>query len=151
MKSQVLHTVWCNISCEDVGEMWNWSLLGVQLLKNVKSPTKVRSLYAEDENFSRIADSLVAISDPGTLSLLYQGATLSRIDTAEIRIWRHFRWSAEIRIWRHFRWSAEIRIWCHFHWSAFVAMDVQLSESRDKISPPSSIFLVHNLCCGKCI
>ena len=30
MKSQVLHTVWCNISCEAAGEIWNWSLLGVK-------------------------------------------------------------------------------------------------------------------------
>ena len=29
MKSQVLHTVWCNISGEAAGEIWNWSLLGV--------------------------------------------------------------------------------------------------------------------------
>ena len=28
MKSQVLHTVWCNISCEAAGEIW--SLLGVR-------------------------------------------------------------------------------------------------------------------------
>ena len=31
--------------------------------------------------------------------------------------------TTEIRIWRHFRWSAEIRIWPHFHWSAFVTVD----------------------------
>ena len=31
--------------------------------------------------------------------------------------------------------TVEIRIWRHVHWSAFVAMDVSLSESRDKISP----------------
>ena len=30
MKSQVLHTVWWNISGEAVGEIWNWSLLGVK-------------------------------------------------------------------------------------------------------------------------
>ena len=29
MKSQVLHTVWCNISGEAAGEILNWSLLGV--------------------------------------------------------------------------------------------------------------------------
>ena len=32
MKSQVLHTVWCNISAEAAGEIWNWSLLGVKRL-----------------------------------------------------------------------------------------------------------------------
>ena len=31
--------------------------------------------------------------------------------------------------------TAQIRIWRHLHWSAFVDMVVQLSESRDKISP----------------
>ena len=30
MKSQVLHTVWCNISGEAAGEIWNWSYLGVK-------------------------------------------------------------------------------------------------------------------------
>ena len=28
MKNQVLHTVWCNISAEAAGEIWDWSLLG---------------------------------------------------------------------------------------------------------------------------
>ena len=30
MKSQVLHTVWCNISGEAAGEIGDWSLLGVK-------------------------------------------------------------------------------------------------------------------------
>ena len=30
MKSQVLPTVWCNISGEAAGEIWNWSLLEVK-------------------------------------------------------------------------------------------------------------------------
>ena len=30
MKSQVLHTVWCNISGEAAEESWCWSLLGVK-------------------------------------------------------------------------------------------------------------------------
>ena len=29
MKNQVFHTVWCNISVEAAGVIWNWSLLGV--------------------------------------------------------------------------------------------------------------------------
>ena len=32
MKSQVLHTVWCNISGEAAGEICNWSLLGVKAI-----------------------------------------------------------------------------------------------------------------------
>ena len=30
MKSQVLHTVWRNISCEAAGEIWQLSLSGVK-------------------------------------------------------------------------------------------------------------------------
>ena len=30
IKSQVLHTAWCNISGEAAGEIWHWSLLGVK-------------------------------------------------------------------------------------------------------------------------
>ena len=30
MKSQVLHTVWCHISCDSAGEFWRWSLSGVK-------------------------------------------------------------------------------------------------------------------------
>ena len=30
MKGQVLHAVWYNIPCEAVGEIWNWSLLGMK-------------------------------------------------------------------------------------------------------------------------
>ena len=33
MKSQVLHTVWCNISGQAAGEIWHWSLLGVKGLQ----------------------------------------------------------------------------------------------------------------------
>ena len=33
MKSQVLHTVWCNITGEAAGEIWIWSLLGVKGLR----------------------------------------------------------------------------------------------------------------------
>ena len=32
MKSQVLHSVWCNISGEAAGEIWTWPLLGVKEL-----------------------------------------------------------------------------------------------------------------------
>ena len=30
MQSQVLHTVWCNISGQAAGEIQNWSVLGVK-------------------------------------------------------------------------------------------------------------------------
>ena len=32
MKSQVLHTVWCNVSGEAAGEIWSWSLKVLRLL-----------------------------------------------------------------------------------------------------------------------
>ena len=38
MKSQVLLTVWCNISGEAGGEIWHWSLLGVKGLNVKTSP-----------------------------------------------------------------------------------------------------------------
>ena len=34
MKSQVLLTVWCNISGEAAGEIWHWSLSGVKGLRS---------------------------------------------------------------------------------------------------------------------
>ena len=39
-------------------------------------------------------------------------------------------WAGERCTQRH----AEIRIWRHFHWSAFVAMNVSIGESREKLS-----------------
>ena len=42
MKSQVLHTVWCNISGEAAGEIWNWSLLGV---KGLRAAPTAHALY----------------------------------------------------------------------------------------------------------
>ena len=33
MKSQVLNIVWCHITGEAAGELWNWSVLGVKGLK----------------------------------------------------------------------------------------------------------------------
>ena len=37
MKTQVLHTVWCIISGEAAGEIWNWSLMGVKWLTNTST------------------------------------------------------------------------------------------------------------------
>ena len=50
--------------------------------------------------------------------------------------------------------TSEIRIWRHFHWSAFVLMATNVTrwESRYNFtSSASSIFLVHDLCCDKYI
>ena len=44
MKSQVLHTVWCNISGEAAGGIWNWSLLGVKGLAGITEAKRLRIL-----------------------------------------------------------------------------------------------------------
>ena len=44
MKTQVLHTVWCNISGEAAGEIWNWSLSGVKGLKGGGSCLQMQPL-----------------------------------------------------------------------------------------------------------
>ena len=67
MKSQVLHTVWCNISGEAAGEFWHWSLLGVKGLR-VKTLSSNRSVQGLSwtTNFSlqflRFLDSTVVKS-----------------------------------------------------------------------------------------
>ena len=38
MKSQVLHTVWCNMTGEATGEIWTWSLVGVKGLTDYQWP-----------------------------------------------------------------------------------------------------------------
>ena len=65
MKSQVLHTVWCNIAGEAAGEIWNWSLLGVKGLTwicviSLNGPTgwtrlagKRRTVETQYEKWSR--------------------------------------------------------------------------------------------------
>ena len=40
MKSQALHTVWCNISVEDAGEIWNWPSLGANRFHEPVDSTK---------------------------------------------------------------------------------------------------------------
>ena len=41
MKSQVLLTVWCHISCEAAGEFWHWSLSGVKGLICLGIPVSI--------------------------------------------------------------------------------------------------------------
>ena len=44
MKSQVLHTVWCNMTGEATGEIWTWSLLGVNVhVRRVFVPVPVQA------------------------------------------------------------------------------------------------------------
>ena len=48
MKNQVLYTVWCHISGEAAGEIWNWSFLGVRGLKgqiNQTTPKTIELLH----------------------------------------------------------------------------------------------------------
>ena len=55
MKSQVLHTVWCSISGEAAGEIWNWALLGVKGLK-------VESVTSELVSVIQIASRISTLS-----------------------------------------------------------------------------------------
>ena len=72
MKSQVLHTVWCHISCEAAGEFWHWSLSGVKGLRaaackyrefTVKSEISDPVIFCPKkpfaELFSKIANKLL--------------------------------------------------------------------------------------------
>ena len=52
MKSQVLHTVWYNISGEAVGEIWNWSLLGVKGLNEICTETVGKMVAYQHESRS---------------------------------------------------------------------------------------------------
>ena len=67
MKSQVLHTVWCNISGEVTGEIRNWSLLGVEGIKEYCScmweveNALLLNIWCQAYNFRR------ATSNPTTL------------------------------------------------------------------------------------
>ena len=45
MESQVIHTVWCNISGEAAGEIWNWSLLGVKRLSPCQTVLPTRAKF----------------------------------------------------------------------------------------------------------
>ena len=63
MKSQVLHTVWCNISGEAAGEIWNWSLLGVKGLTAIQhysysfpgSSSRYSSVFLWREKTARVS------------------------------------------------------------------------------------------------
>ena len=53
MKSQVLHTVWCNISGDAVGEIWNWSFLG---MKRLTSSTHTNLTILDRAGLARCPD-----------------------------------------------------------------------------------------------
>ena len=46
MKRQVLHTVWCNISGEAAGGIWNWSLLEVKVSSKMSDSRIIRVRWA---------------------------------------------------------------------------------------------------------
>ena len=57
MKSQVLHTVWCHISCEAAGEFWHWSLSGVKGLtkRNKERMTIIRRKeWMNEKKYGRV-------------------------------------------------------------------------------------------------
>ena len=56
MKSQVLHTVWCNNSDEAAGEIWNWSPSGAKGLKNCAHATyPSQTVPWSRQNFRQVA------------------------------------------------------------------------------------------------
>ena len=57
MKSQVLHTVWCNISGGAGGEIWHWSLSGVKGLNGLLFAFKFISPL---RNVSRLCDMSIS-------------------------------------------------------------------------------------------
>ena len=50
MKSQVLHTVWCYISGEAAGGIWNWSRLGVKGLNSFSLMSLSCNLHSSKGN-----------------------------------------------------------------------------------------------------
>ena len=67
MKSQVLHTVWCNIFNETAGEIWSWSLLGVKGLNDFSTSCHIR--ISEEHANSLLLSALSPLS-PGHFVLL---------------------------------------------------------------------------------
>ena len=60
MKSQVLHTVWCNITGEATGEIWTWSLLGVKGLSPQKNGNTITHIIIVP--FPPVVESNVPVS-----------------------------------------------------------------------------------------
>ena len=75
MKSQVLHTVWCNISGEAAGEIWHWSLLGVKGLNVWLSG----SLSPKTVPHSQYHTTTTYYSTVHTYTTLYQGTNKSKL------------------------------------------------------------------------
>ena len=69
MKSQVLLTVWCHISCEAAGEFWHWSLSGVKGL-NVKTwpRNSILSLDTAQCIYLKIKETELALGSLSRLS-----------------------------------------------------------------------------------
>ena len=93
MKSQVLHTVWCHISCEAAGEFWHWSLSGVKGLKNRALLTGRRTLLRMFIGmctclFPRLPS--LFLSSPSLVLTVYCCATLLSFPLALCRYQFHY-------------------------------------------------------------
>ena len=71
MKSQVLYTVWCYISGEAAGEIWNWSFLGVKRLSRGRQSLHQISLAEGTLAHRGNVRPLPDFSDALSLSLIY--------------------------------------------------------------------------------
>ena len=85
MKSQILHTVWCHISCEAAGEFWHWSLSGVKGLRvkrlnaDTCSPTPpsptARCVYMTLIVFFSQRNIMGSVNSNAVLKLMGRGGT----------------------------------------------------------------------------
>ena len=76
MKSQVLHTVWCHISCEAAGEFWHWSLSG---LKGLTCRRKIGRFTPQDlmgEHRKQNASTIIEIRYEPVIACYYLKKTL---------------------------------------------------------------------------
>ena len=88
MKSQVLLTVWCNISGEAAGEIWSWSFLGVKGL-TFRNSKKANWRHRE---FNTFFNDPVSICSPGMKQLLPRSWWLRMMPLQVILL--HIEWSS---------------------------------------------------------
>ena len=58
MKSQVVHTMWCCITGEAVGEIWNWLYFGSEKVKT-SNKYKLVDLFIEAKMLALWCDTVV--------------------------------------------------------------------------------------------
>ena len=97
MKSQVLLTVWCNISGEAAGEIWYWSLLEVKRRELVKLFLQVRVILSTILHESTFHELLAFFTQWNTAAVILAFFQL-RLERPDLRD-RLERWT-RVRLWR---------------------------------------------------